>query len=207
MQKVLKKIHKLPPPIKWLALVIGLLISLAILTAPEPKPVDYKAVSFETSSDSRIYFHNIRSYYYDIDRFSKKPMEIYRLKRRTKADDKERINFDIIRAAGMEQAFIYTNVGAKFRECDSLSLAFEMYPLEKSLQLLNSEDHFEIAAMVYTSLLSKKSIYLLCQSDTFKELYLDKAAQLDAEITLEDYFRLVLKNWMIGNFNLIKQLI
>lgn len=194
MQKVFKKVQQLSPPLKWLAVVMVLLIGLAILTAPESKPVDYQEVSFDTSSDSRLYFQNIRSYYYDIDRFSKKPMEIYRLKRRSSEKDEERINFDIIRTPGMDQAFIYTHIGKRFLSCDSLHLAFEMYPLQKSLQMLDSEQHFEIAAMVYTSLLSEKAIYLLCKGDTLEELYLDKGAQLDVEITLEDYFRLVQKN-------------
>ncbi len=182
------------PLIKGFLIFLVLAIGLAVSTAPKPIPVDYREVSFKTSSDSRIYFHNVRSYYYDIDRLSKRPMEIYRLKRIGEERASESLNFDIIRAAAIDEAFIFARVGTAYEQCDSLTVKFEKYPEAEDLTLINSERNFQIAAKVYTSILESRPVYLCCGSDTLKQLYVDKASQLDAEIALEDYFRLTLKN-------------
>lgn len=194
MQKILKKLKKMSPPVKWLFGFIAFSVALSILTAPQKKPVNFEELSFETSSDSRIYFHNVRSYYYNIDRLSKAPMEIFKLKRRSAYRDSMSLNFDIIRAPAMDQAFIYTEVGSSFKQCDSLVVKFSKYPEIEPLKLLNAEGSFRLAAKVYSSILEEEEIFLCCGNDTLQKLYEDKSSELDAEIVLEDYFRLTRKN-------------
>ncbi len=194
MSKILKKFEALNPLVKALLAFIILSLSLAFLFAPEPQPVDYQDIDFETTSDSRIYFNNVRSFYYHIDRRSKRPMEIYRLKRRIPERDSLGINFAIAHYPGGEQAFIVLEKGSTLEYCDSLQVHFEAYPLIQSLSLLNGEEQYQFAAKVYTSLLEKKEVLLYCGQDSLKALYANRADRLDAEIVLEDYFRLVGKN-------------
>lgn len=194
MTKILKKIQDLSPPAKWLLAFVGFALALSFLFAPEPQVVDYEAVSFNTTSDSRLYFNNVRSYFYKIDRFSKKPMQIFRLKRRVPERDSLSINFSIAHYPGAEQAFIIVEPGKAYEQCDSLVVKFDKYPDSEPLKLINGEQQFKLAAKVYSSLLEDSGIFLCCGSDTLQRLYQDKSSQLDAEIVLEDYFKLTLKN-------------
>lgn len=169
-------------------------LSLAFLFAPEAREVNYEEVSFKTTSDSRLYFNNVRSYYYKIDRFSKKPMEIFRLKRRSAERDSFSLNFAMAHYPGGENAFITLEIGRAFEQCDSLYVKFEKYPDPEPLKLIDGEQQFKVAAKVYSSIIAEQAIYLYCGQDSLKQLYTDKASELDAEIVLEDYFKLTLKN-------------
>lgn len=181
------------PAVKALLIFIFGLLTLSFLFAPRPKPVDYTLVNFDTSADSRIYFNNIRSYYYRIDGQSKKPMVIYRLKKRSAALDSSSLQFNIILNPQADQAFAFAKLGANFEQYDSLKVKFIDYQVN-SLSNMNSEDHYQLAAKVYSSLLKNQKIHLIHRSDTLKRLYADKVAQLSVETTLEDYFKLVNKN-------------
>ena len=156
--------------------------------------MNFEEVSFETSSDSRMYFNNIRSYYYRIDRFSKAPMEIFRLKRRSENRDSTSLNFAIAHYPGTGQAFIVAELGSLYKTCDSLTLVYQVYSNPDNLMLMDGERQFKVAAKVYSSLLQEQNVFLRCGEDTLKQLYVDKAEELDAKVVLEDYFKLTLKN-------------
>ncbi len=184
----------LAPPVRWFILTMATLLALAFLFAPEIKPVDYQAVSFKSTADSRMYFNNIRSYYYHIDTRSKAPTTIYRLKRRSSERDSSNLNFAIVHYPGAEEVFIFASAGKAYEQYDSLRVIFDKYPDAENLLGINREGHFRIAAKVYTSILEEKAVYLAHGDDTLKRLFTNKASSLDAEITLEDYFKLTLKN-------------
>gem|GEM_PF-1212931 len=194
MQKWLKKLREAPPPVRWLLVFMVAALGFAILNAPRPRVVDYTIVNFNTSADSRIYFNNMRSYWYEIDRLSRQGTEIFRLKRRSAERDSSNLNFAIINPIGSDQVFIYTELGAFFESCPNLSLHYSLYSDSDSLRLLNAEQHFGIAAKVHSSLIENGAIYLCCGSDTLKTLYQDRREALDAEVVLEDYFRLILRD-------------
>jgi len=194
MQKIWEKWQALIPPLRWLLVFVVLAFGAAFFFAPKAKVVNYQELSYATSSDSRLYFNNIRSYYYHIDNLSKKPMEILRLKRLGSERDQGNLNFALIRYPAGDQYFVLAEPGSDFEQCDSLRLVFSEYPDSELHRLSNAEIHFEIAAKVYSSLIKQESIYLCCGRDTLKQLYQDQAERLDAEIALEDYFKLTLKN-------------
>lgn len=188
-----RKFRRLNPPVQWLVGFITLILVLAFLFAPEPKPVNFKEISFSTTSDSRLYFQNIRSFYYQIDAFSKKPMIIYSLKRRTLQQDSGSLQFSIIRHPHSNAAYAYAEPGPDFQQYDSLYVTFRAYKQEPLWQI-NSETHYRIAAKVYSSLLNEQAIFILSGNDTLKQLYTDRQTSLNARVTLEDYFKLTNKN-------------
>lgn len=194
MRKYWKKFQSLSPPIQWFSYAMLALFILAIAFAPELKPVDYQDISFKSSADSRLYFNNMRSYYYHIDTKSKAPTAMYNLKRRSLDRDSSSLNFTIVHYPGAEEVFIFAGPGKKFEQFDSLRVIFSKYPGFENLIGINREGHFRIAAKAYTSILENQAVYLASGQDTITQLYTDKASLLDAEITLEDYFKLTLKN-------------
>ena len=188
-----EKFRQLNPPVKWLlGFIFGVLV-LAFAFAPRPQPVDISKISFNTTSDSRLYFQNIRSFYYNIDALSKKPMIIYKLKRRKAAEDSMSLQFSIIQHPLTDNAFAYAELGGNWKQYDSLYVEFTSFKGEL-LGHLSSEAHYRIAAKVYSSLLEGKPVYLLSANDTLRQLYTNEQARINAEITLEDFFRLTNKN-------------
>lgn len=188
------KYKSLPILWRWFLQFLALMLIIAFIFAPKKRPIDYTDISFESSANSRLYFHNVRSFFYRIDTRSKAPMLIHRLKRRIPERDSLNLNFDIIRQSAADEAFIFSYLGNHFQNFDSLSLKFSAYADGESLSNLRNEDHFRIAAKTYSSFLKEEPIYLMQGSDTIQELFSDRAAFIDAEITLEDYFKLVQKN-------------
>jgi hypothetical protein len=191
---LLKKYQTFPLLWRWFFQFLLIMIFIAFLFAPQKQVVDYNDINFESSANSRLYFHNVRSYYYQIDSYSKDPMLIYRLKRRATERDSVSLNFDIIRHPSADDSFVYSYLGSHFTMSDSLNLMFEAYQGRESLANLQKENHYRIAAKTYTSFIEEKAIFLMQGSDTIKELFSEGNARADAEIVLEDYFKLVQKN-------------
>ncbi len=179
---------------RWFLQFLALMLIIAFIFAPKKRPIDYTEISFESSANSRLYFHNVRSFFYRIDTRSKAPMLIHQLKRRVPERDSINLYFDIIRQSAGDEAFIFSQLGNHFKHLDSLSLQFSAFADREELSNLRNEDHFRIAAKTYTSFIKEEPIFLMRGSDTIQELFSEGAAFIDAEITLEDYFKLVQKN-------------
>lgn len=194
MKKYWLKFRSLSLPLQWFSYFLVCILIMAIVFAPENKPVNYQEVSFKTSADSRLYFNNIRSYFYNRDIRSKAPASIYSLKRRIPERDSLGLNFDIVHYPGAEEAYIFASAGRAFEQYDSLYVLFDKYPEGEILTGIRSEGHFRIAAKTYSSILGNQAVYLASSQDTIIQLFTSKASLLDAEITLEDYFKLTLKN-------------
>jgi hypothetical protein len=193
MKKWWEKFQALNPPIRWLIYFCATLLLLSFLFAPTPKPINYQEVSFETTSDTRLYFHNVRSFYYHIDARSKSPMIIYRLKRQSPARDSTNLTFDIIRHPADDNAYIFVRPGSAFKQYDSLDVLFSEYSSSIIVPLMDIDRHYEVAAKVFSSFLKNGRVWLAYKGDTLNELYLDRAQKLDAEVALDDYFKLIKK--------------
>lgn len=182
---------------KWLIAFIVILLGLSFLFAPEPRPVDLGSIGFETNSSSRMYFHNVRSYYYDIYEREKAPFILYRNKRRSRDTAKADLQFMIVENASAGEAYIFAEANPELERYDSLAVALsetEDEPFEKIyIRDINNEGHYRLAAKVYARLLVNEQIHLMSRNDTIRELYVDKREELAAETTLEDYFKLVNK--------------
>lgn len=195
MQNWWKKYSALNPPARWVIQFMLLALSLSFIFAPELKaPALEEEPRFDTRSDSRLYFHNVRSFYYNIDARSKAPMIIYRLKRRSAQRDSVNLSFDLIQAPQSEQAFLFAQLGAGFGKLAHGLIAFGDELSPEPLQKMNSEDHYRLGLKVYQQLQKEEAIWLLNASDTVAALYADPAARLDAVTVLEDFFRLTRKN-------------
>jgi hypothetical protein len=193
MQNIWRKYNTINPLTRGLVWFIALALALSFIFVPKPQAIDLGELSFSTTAQSRLYFHNVRSYFYRVDRFSKKPMAIHRLKRRTETGDSSSLNFSIAHYPGAEQAFIISELGAQFKGFKNAKLVFQSFDLEL-LENLNGEDHYRIAAKVYSSILANEVILLQLTKENLVELFTDKSARLDVTITLKDYFKLVGKS-------------
>lgn len=194
MQNFWRKWHALNPPVRWLIYFILIVITLSLVFAPEPRKVNYEEVNFATISSSRMYFKNVRSYYYDINPREKAPFILYRFKRRLDDSLAYHLPFMIIENPFAEEAYIYAEQEYAIAELKNPAVSVEAASQIHNLKEINNEQHLQLAAQVYNSLLSDEQIWLLDGRDTIAELYEDKVARSNAEMVLEDYFKLTNKN-------------
>ncbi len=189
---------KISPPAKWLIAFIIIVLGLSFLFAPRPHPIVLTEISFTTTSSSRLYFKNVRSYYYNIYPREKPPFTIYRLKRRIRDTNQAYLQFMIIDNQSADEAYIYAESSPVFKQYDSLAV---FIPNVKDttdrlafLSTMISEDHYLFAGVVFTKLLRGEKVFLMNKSDTLTELFTGKKELRNASTVLEDYFKLVNKN-------------
>lgn len=180
---------------KWLiAFIIGAL-GIALIIGPGPATDTFYVVNFKTTSSSLIYFKNIRSFYYSINEKDKTPFVLYGYRDWNDRDTDPALEFSIISNPLMDEAYIFSKFNTAYLNYDSLSLYIMgldgSTQKKKSLKRLNNEDHYLIAATVYSNLFEEKETYLLNGEDTLGTLYPDPRDAELAKIVLGDYFNLV----------------
>ena len=186
--------QKVNPALRYMLLVVGILMGLAFLFPPEEQPLDLSTARYGTTSDKRLYFQNVRSYYYHQDRQSKEPMVIYRLKKRSAALDSVSLPLDIVQNPQQGSAFLQIKPGAAYPAVDSLQICFS-----DSLQPawlheeMSWQEHFRLGGKVYAALENEFAVYLTAQGDTLGRPYARAKNRQNALTVLDDFFNLIQK--------------
>lgn len=153
--------------------------------------MNWDEISFHTNSSSEIYFHNMRSYYYQINEREKAPFILYRLKR----GGSGKLSFMIIENRLADEAYVYAEWNDAILGLNDPSIDFGVESLtESDLLEFRNEDHFRFAAKCYRNLLLAQPIVLMDEKDSLSPLFYSKADEKNALMVLEDYFQLVNKN-------------
>ena len=192
----MKKLSKINPPVLWFWVFVVALLGLSFLFAPTAKLLNLHEIRFTTTSSSILYFKNIRSYFYEVDA-DRKPLLVYRLKSRTSSTVERPLDFSIVSNPLSNEAYIYLETNSKFKQ----SLKPSVFMVKENSDTLlyadvtkmNNEQHFDMAASIYLSLLSDEDIYLTTSERSRIKLFEDDHSRQNAEIVLEDYFKLVNK--------------
>ena len=170
-------------------------LSLILLFAPRPHPVDMHTASFGMTSSARLYFHNVRSYYYDIKPHEASRFVLYHLKRRERDTNVVCLQFTIVENTSGEEAFIYIELQDAGKQYQKPHVLISTKSLDSTvtepLYNLNNEGHYQLAAAIWKALLEDQDFYLLDDRDTVGPLLQTHRARKNAEIVLEDYFKLI----------------
>jgi len=193
MKRFMKWWKNLNPPVKWLFYFIAGMLTLSFLFAPQPQPVDLEKVNFTTQAGSRLYFKNVRSYYYYINPREKAPFVLYRYKRRLQDSSGYHLPFLIIENPKGEEAYIFAEASEDMLKLEDPTIHFEAGVKSFKLKEMNNQEHLILAARTYNALLKNEQIWLLNRSDTVSELYQNKVENANAEVVLQDYFKLINK--------------
>lgn len=189
-----KKWNNSNPASRYLLLALGGLGTLAFLFPPEAQPQDRTTPRYSSSSDKRMYFQNMRSFYYHQDRKSKQPMVIYRLKKRTAALDSVTLPLDIIQHSQQGSAFLRVQAGQAYRSSDSLQVCFSDSLAAAWLHSSMSwQEHFELGGKIYTALENEIAVHLRAGGDTLGQPFGQTKNRRNALIILEDFFNLLQK--------------
>ncbi len=145
------------------------------------------------TSSARLYFRNIRSYYYDIKPHEASHFILYQLKSRERDTLITHLDFTIVENILRGEAYIYLDLSTPGKQYAQARVLLSNYssPSEaEPLYDLNNEGHFRTAAFIWKGLLQDEKFYLLDGLDTITEFLNNPRHRSNAEIVLEDYFKL-----------------
>lgn len=180
------------PALRYLLLAVGGMIGLAFLFPPEAQPLDLNTPRHSSTSDKRMYFQNVRSFYYHQDRRSKQPMVIYRLKKRTAAMDSHSLPLNIIQHPRQGSAFLRVEAGEAYQAYDSLQVCFGDSISPAWLHpKLTWQEHFQLGGKIYAALEKEIDVHLKARDDTLGQPFAQAKARQNALIILEDFFNLL----------------
>lgn len=197
-QKVQKIIHFYKnqlPPVRWLFWFVVGILTLSFIFAPEPQPVDWDTYQSKTTADSRMYFHNIRSFYYYRYPEEKPPMVLYRFKEREKDSSRVQMYFTIVQNVLTDEVFTvleWRNLPAKKENLQLYALT-EKDTNVLSINYLNAQGEYEIASVVYNTLQQEGRFYLAAKNKKPEGVLETSRQRKVAKTVLTDYFKLINK--------------
>tara|TARA_R110000868_G_scaffold236861_4_gene490927 strand:+ start:996 stop:1556 length:561 start_codon:yes stop_codon:yes gene_type:complete len=176
---------------KWLFIwLLGMTAMVVLIALLFPgKHVDLKEINFKTSSSSRIYFKNMRSYFYDSEQDKASNYQLNRISTR-EIDDSNTFNFIIIDNWLLDEAYIMLETNLVDFPDSSIKIKYVESNEEKFIQLkeANNEANYIFAAQLY-EVISRKNQLSIYQSNKWTPFSQEELKSLKK--SLEDYFKLV----------------
>lgn len=190
------KISSLNPAGRALIVFVVVILGLAFLFPPTPRPVDWEQATFATTASSQLYFKNVRSFYYRIDPDSKAPFILYRFKRYP-AEGSAAVHFMIMENRSVDEAYIFAEANEAMKQLSAPALYFpavQQFPGDTlRLEDLNREGHFALAARVLWHLKEERPVVLLDGRQPLHQLWKPAYDSRADEWVLKDFFKLVNK--------------
>jgi hypothetical protein len=175
-----------------------ILLALATaLTACYPgrnRGLDPGRPAFATTDASELFFHNVRSPYYDKEEMPDAGLRVYRLGRRVQDENRPLLNLAIVHNWRRDQAFILIEPSTYLMGLPELRLRYRNAGTGEQGELLyepgNREDQFRMATSIYLQIESGSEFSLLAWEEEFAFLA-EKAEREAFRATMFDFYRLV----------------
>lgn len=169
------------------------MIFLIILTLPDERPDKFDSISFNTTQSSKLFFRNVRSYYYQSREEAGGTMEAFRLNSRNKDTLYPSLNFTIYMVWDANLAFIRLDThNTVYRHYSSLLLEDPNVGSVDTLALpqADNDSQYLFAKTVYKALDSEMKLFLKSPN---KEKVISPHDKDGSSIKtiLYDYFRLI----------------
>lgn len=173
--------------LRWFLVMILLIILIALLFPG--KKIDLRDINFRTSASAKIYFKNMRSYFYDIEENDASNYKLYRINSREK-DSSKTFNFIIIDNWLIEETYIMLETSLVSFPDSSLQIKYIESDKEQYIQLneAHNEANYIFAAQLFEPLTKKKQLYLYRLGEWIP---FTQDEQKSLKKSLEDYFKLV----------------
>jgi len=175
--------------IHWFFIWLGVMFLLVIVTQPDQRPDKLKAEGFATTQSSRMYFQNIRSFYYLKSEEGGGMLEAYRLKSLFETTEAPVIPFVIYQNTLTSEAYI--RVDTAFVDPRYRQIQIEMDTMRMVLPFpdADQESQYEFGKVVYKVLRDDGSLSFL--SEEGEEIPVSGQQKTQIKMTLTDYFRLL----------------
>lgn len=170
---------------KWFLIWFAGMVGFCYITYPTYSPIKSSAYSAHVIADRRIYFMNLRRYYYEEETDSASNFRLYNLKKWPQTKEDTLFRFILIDNWLQDEMYIMPKVNDAHKTARLLTD-------EKSLLLENSnaEQWHKIAITCYLALNENKKVFL-ADGATKIELFTTNETKKAALTVLEDYLKLV----------------
>lgn len=168
---------------------IILLVAFVLLSAPDVKRVKRALADFHVNASDRLYFKNLRQYYYRSSTTKGEQFEVFTLKQ-ADTDLQSPLRFKILNNWRMDEAYIMLTDTADVTLGKVILDGTVMEPWD--LQNLDGEGHMQLAMDLFEHLQDDGNRCFYDHPDLGRmELWSDKAERQRTLTVLKDYFKLV----------------
>lgn len=173
----------------WFSATVLFLLIYALF-GPKGKPIDWGKVDYEMSNSSRLYFKNMRSYFYDLESFQEDSYLLYRIKSRKKEDVKIKMSFVLIQNLLQDAAFIRLESEVVDLDQENILVSWQNNQEvgELALTSFSNEAHYQFSAQLYNLLVFNSRLWLQLNSGRIE---LSEKEKKSLRKSLNDYFKLV----------------
>lgn len=167
---------------------IVLLVVCFAIFVPSQSSIHLEEIKFSTSQSSRLYFKNLRSYYYEKDEVEKPGFILHQYK----SDGEENLRFLIVDNWKHDEAYIIAESAIVNIDEEILQIMWTRGNESDTISLkeLDAEAHYVFAAQLYDKLLQEGELAIIKKTDSFLFTGNEKKS---LKITLKDFFKLVEK--------------
>lgn len=171
---------------------LGMLLFIGVYAFFFPsREVDLSEVQFSTPSSNRLYFKNIRAYFYEKEELEKQKIDIYRMKTSNTEDSLSILSFAIVDHWAVNRSYIIAetsllnvNDQALKIKCEHLSDAIFI-----ELKAEDAEANYKFAAQLLTHLSHPNKLFVLEKHKGW--IPLKNSHKKKFKRSLLDYFKLV----------------
>lgn len=169
---------------------IAILLFTACDQVREPRHAEGKK-HFHTTAPSRLFFKNMRSFYYQAEETPEK-MDRYQL-RKIQKDSDDLIFIPVILDNWLEdEAYIRVQPNFEYPSGDTLTIYWSAGRQEGTytLSAAQNQDHYDFAKQLYESLLAGHQLWMLDEDRQKLLVFTDQADRANYITTLRDYYKL-----------------
>jgi hypothetical protein len=159
------------------------------------KKIDKENVKFATTSDSRLYFKNVRQIYYDKENQEHTKMEIYRFGKRNLSQQVPVLNVALVHNWRYDEAYVIIEPNSYFDNVTQIEVEWQNPSNKQSgvyrFSFGSKENHYKFATEIYQSILAKHKLLVYNTSKQWVNLFASEADRDNFRKTMVDYYRLV----------------
>ncbi|WP_186757242.1 hypothetical protein [Echinicola salinicaeni] len=146
------------------------------------------------TDSSRLYFKNMRQYYYDVEKKDEAKLDIFRFGKRIKDENLPFINLSIIISRIKDKAFIYLEPSKLLNKESEIQIRWENLENNEqgSLSFIPGDrhSHFDFVANL-TPLIDENTVFEVKINDDWHKILNSEKERHAFKVTAEDYFRLI----------------
>lgn len=172
----------------------GLLL-LSACQPSKPKAFDVENPSFQTYSDTELFFKNVRQIYYQVEDQANTKLRLYRLKRQnTKTQDRPIINLTLVHNWRFNEAYLLLEPNAFFEDAAAFTVHWKNPSNEENGKIQyergNKKVLLKFAYSLYQKIKEDAQCWIVQQGKEYP-LLADKQEREAFRVTMADYLRLI----------------
>lgn len=171
------------PPVRWMIYLFSGIIILSMVFAPEPSPADYLTPNFSYTSSAKLYFHNVRSFYYQRTNEDAAGFYRYTLKKQLEQERNLPIQLSILDNWRNDEVYMHVDFDTTLR-----TLHIDTNVID--VKSFNNIEMHQIAASLFIAL-SNDDVVKAVYSDSSTYEYNKNKDRSPLETILFDYFKLL----------------